>query len=89
MDKYETFSFEITLPSNADDQDEVEFCIGFRTDGNEHWDNNSGRNYLLVTSLSQRRKSQEKHKDAYAITKLEVWSQFASWNLLDTHQPYW
>lgn len=36
-DKYDTFSFEITIPDEAEEHDVIEFCIGFRTDGREHW----------------------------------------------------
>lgn len=41
---YDTFRFRLTLPvaSNI-----VEFCVRYRTDGKEFWDNNEGNNYLI------------------------------------------
>ncbi|EFN83631.1 Protein phosphatase 1 regulatory subunit 3C [Harpegnathos saltator] len=41
---YDTFRFRLTLPvaSNV-----VEFCVRYRTDGIESWDNNDGKNYLV------------------------------------------
>lgn len=41
---YDTFRFRLTLPvaSNI-----VEFCVRYRTDGQETWDNNEGKNYLV------------------------------------------
>lgn len=41
---YDTFRFRLTLPvaSNI-----VEFCVRYRTDSRESWDNNEGKNYLV------------------------------------------
>ncbi|XP_014489261.1 PREDICTED: protein phosphatase 1 regulatory subunit 3C-B [Dinoponera quadriceps] len=41
---YDTFRFRLTLPvaSNV-----IEFCVRYRTDGTESWDNNDGKNYLI------------------------------------------
>jgi protein phosphatase 1 regulatory subunit 3A/B/C/D/E len=41
---YDTFRFRLTLPvaSNV-----IEFCVRYRTDDKESWDNNEGKNYLV------------------------------------------
>lgn len=41
---YDTFRFRLTLPvaSNV-----IEFCVRYRTDGKEWWDNYDGKNYLI------------------------------------------
>lgn len=41
---YDTFRFRLTLPvaSNI-----IEFCVRYRTEGKESWDNNEGKNYLV------------------------------------------
>lgn len=41
---YDTFRFRLTLPvaSNV-----VEFCVRYRADGKESWDNNDGKNYMV------------------------------------------
>ncbi|KAK7788704.1 hypothetical protein R5R35_012387 [Gryllus longicercus] len=43
---YDTFSFRLTLPPRSR---RIEFCVCFRCeDGAEFWDNNAGKNYVLV-----------------------------------------
>ncbi|XP_037905151.1 protein phosphatase 1 regulatory subunit 3C isoform X2 [Hermetia illucens] len=41
---YDTFSFKITLPPSSK---KLEFCICFRSDGKEYWDNNNDKNYTI------------------------------------------
>lgn len=42
---FDTFSFKITLPPSSQ---RLEFCICYRADGNEYWDNNGGKNYTIT-----------------------------------------
>ncbi|KAG8222000.1 hypothetical protein J437_LFUL003380 [Ladona fulva] len=42
---YDTFSFSLKLPSKVR---RLEFCIRFRCEGSEYWDNNEGSNYVVV-----------------------------------------
>ncbi|KAJ9583776.1 hypothetical protein L9F63_021866 [Diploptera punctata] len=42
---YDTFSFRLTLPPRAK---RIEFCVCFRCEGQEFWDSNSGKNYVLI-----------------------------------------
>ncbi|KAG5307501.1 PREDICTED: protein phosphatase 1 regulatory subunit 3B-A isoform X1 [Acromyrmex echinatior] len=41
---YDTFRFRLTLPVTSN---VIEFCVRYRTDGRESWDNNEGKNYLV------------------------------------------
>lgn len=41
---YDTFRFRLTLPVESN---VIEFCVRYRTDGTEFWDNNDGKNYLI------------------------------------------
>jgi len=41
---FDTFSFKVTLPPSSK---KLEFCICFRADGQEFWDNNNGANYTI------------------------------------------
>lgn len=41
---YDTFSFKLALPPKSK---QLEFCVCFRCDGKEYWDNNNGANYQL------------------------------------------
>ncbi|CAF4922435.1 unnamed protein product, partial [Rotaria magnacalcarata] len=43
LDKFE---FNIDIPH---DVDRVDFVLRYRVNGQEHWDNNSGKNYALET----------------------------------------
>lgn len=45
---YDTFSFKLTIPPKAR---RMEFCVCFRCDGKEFWDNNGGRNYVLTKKM--------------------------------------
>jgi protein phosphatase 1 regulatory subunit 3A/B/C/D/E len=45
---YDTFSFKIPLRSRAR---KIDFCVCFRCDGNEYWDNNDGKNYTILKKL--------------------------------------
>ncbi|XP_055697719.1 protein phosphatase 1 regulatory subunit 3B [Phlebotomus papatasi] len=94
---YDTFSFRLTLPPASKT---LEFCVCFRCNGTEFWDNNDGRNYTLSKRLSDkatdpfvsfdRAKSQQKcainSGDQQGI-KVPTWSEVSSWN--QTESPYW
>lgn len=45
---YDTFSFRLTLPPKSK---KIEFCVCFRCDDTEHWDNNAGANYVLLKKV--------------------------------------
>lgn len=106
---YDTFSFRLILPPRSR---RIEFCVSFRCEGLEYWDNNSGKNYIVVKKIPdlskqnilddileapklQRNNSDTndllvKLKCADALhAKVESWSEFASWNHLETEGPYW
>ncbi|XP_066150587.1 protein phosphatase 1 regulatory subunit 3B isoform X1 [Euwallacea fornicatus] len=42
---FDTFSFKINLPLKSR---RMEFCVCFKCDGEEFWDNNNGKNYAIV-----------------------------------------
>lgn len=46
---YDTFSFKIPLCEN----DNVQFCVCFKSAQGEYWDNNDGKNYKLVKNDEQ------------------------------------
>lgn len=41
---YDTFRFRLTLPLKSNI---IEFCVRYRTDGKEYWDNNEGKNFIV------------------------------------------
>nr|CAD7407739.1 unnamed protein product [Timema poppensis] len=46
---YDTFSFRLTLPPRSRC---VEFCVCFRGETGEFWDNNGGKNYVMLKKPS-------------------------------------
>ena len=42
------FTFEIPLPSTMEKGEPFEFVAKYEVNGNEHWDNNFGKNYIVV-----------------------------------------
>jgi len=89
-DLYDRFSFEITLPEEPE-SDKLQFCIRYSSDGQEFWDNNNGRNYIIVSyrTKNKNKNSNSKTGDAYKMN-MDSWSEFASWNCAaDNLSPYW
>ncbi|CAO1434662.1 unnamed protein product [Diamesa serratosioi] len=52
---YDTFSFKLTLPPSS----QLQFCVCFKTDGNEYWDNNQGINYILTNRITPKYQENE------------------------------
>jgi protein phosphatase 1 regulatory subunit 3A/B/C/D/E len=46
---YDTFSFKLTLPPNSR---HLEFCVCYRANGQEYWDSNDCKNYILTNRHS-------------------------------------
>lgn len=59
---YDTFRFRLTLPVASH---VVEFCVRYRTDSKESWDNNEGNNYVI-------RKRQESRASAKRCDSLKT-----------------
>ncbi|CAG9789781.1 unnamed protein product [Diatraea saccharalis] len=47
---YDTFGFRLQLPVHSRRMD---FCVGYRCKGDEHWDNNRGMNYTIEKSSTR------------------------------------
>lgn len=98
---FDTFSFKINLTPKSR---RLEFCVCFKCDGKEYWDSNKGCNYVVVKkspapiyrSLSDNclynntdKKTPTNKVTDISRAKLDTWSQFASWNHLESSAPYW
>uniref|UniRef100_A0A8R1DHQ9 Protein phosphatase 1 regulatory subunit n=1 Tax=Caenorhabditis japonica TaxID=281687 RepID=A0A8R1DHQ9_CAEJA len=97
---YDTFKFEMDLPSSVEKIYQIEFCICFKANGSEYWDSNSGTNYVLHCAqptyheVPTRRGSlfgSSKYLDRDDAYKLDYndWGKFAAWKALRTDGPYW
>ncbi|XP_057319365.1 protein phosphatase 1 regulatory subunit 3C [Microplitis mediator] len=57
---YDTFKFRVTLPVTSD---KIEFCVCYRVDGQEYWDNNDEKNYVIKKRPECRRYSSSSQMD--------------------------
>uniref|UniRef100_A0A1L8DN37 Putative phosphatase regulatory subunit n=1 Tax=Nyssomyia neivai TaxID=330878 RepID=A0A1L8DN37_9DIPT len=89
---YDTFSFRLTLPPASKT---LEFCVCYRSNGKEYWDNNDGHNYTLSKRLSDKPSDtfmsfdRTKAQTIAAEQGIKVptsWSEVSSWNQTDS--PY-
>lgn len=114
---FDTFSFKIPIPVVVP-SNRIQFCIRFVSDAGEFWDNNVGKNYVIVKpvieslkfgtnrslggsnatnkftnnglSANSRRASSVKYSDLMSPgSKIDQWTDFASWNHLVNDSPYW
>lgn len=53
---FDTFSFQIPIPASAT-MNRIQFCIRFKSESGEFWDNNQGKNYVLVKADPLKNKS--------------------------------
>lgn len=51
---HDTFSFKLTLPPKSR---RIEFCVCYKCEAGEFWDNNDGRNYSLTNRVMPRQES--------------------------------
>ncbi|KAL3982669.1 putative phosphatase regulatory subunit family protein [Acanthocheilonema viteae] len=102
---YDTFSFDIELPTNGGDPNaRIEFCICYETGSSQgdakqqqYWDSNNGQNYVLTSQEASVPApslpislSFGKHDPNDAYTyEFNDWTKFAAWRNLSTDSPYW
>ncbi|XP_075222149.1 glycogen binding subunit 70E [Lycorma delicatula] len=89
---YDTFSFRITLPPKSR---LIEFCVCYRSELGEYWDNNDGKNYHIVRKNSGNNSKTKSEPITipninlrYRDNGLDPWSDFSMFG----HQnsvPYW
>ncbi|KAE9414675.1 hypothetical protein Angca_009982, partial [Angiostrongylus cantonensis] len=96
---YDTFTFELDLPTVNDKSNRLEFCICYIANGAENWDSNGGENYKMerIDKNTAPKKSVPplfgslkylNRDDAYSLSQTD-WAHFASWKSLSTDGPYW
>ncbi|XP_076354191.1 protein phosphatase 1 regulatory subunit 3B-like [Tachypleus tridentatus] len=80
---FDTFYFSVSIPDSAEKFEVVEFCVCYRCEGAEMWDNNGGTNYRIVAV-------RRKYKDPSWIQKFPVEriSEVSRWNHLIKKDPY-
>ena len=97
---FDTFSFKITLPPSSK---RLEFCICYRVNNREYWDNNDNKNYTIskrspfyYNALSpydknQTRNSCQNHLKMSTLSEALTNTQdnFAQSNSCSEPKPYW
>ncbi|XP_064600674.1 protein phosphatase 1 regulatory subunit 3B-like [Liolophura sinensis] len=87
---YDTFTFEIHVPTNYDRTKKIMFAVCFISDSKEYWDSNHGQNYEVISD--QCKPSPESKTGVTSISQVKEvgsWTEFACWNHVDTTLPYW
>ena len=81
---YDTFKFEVLIPSSWHTYHKIQFCCCFLENGREHWDNNDGYNYSIVSNLDE--VNQVRHPGGLYSPLFSFWRA----NTLDDElHPYW
>ncbi|KFM76072.1 hypothetical protein X975_08344, partial [Stegodyphus mimosarum] len=95
---YDMFSFNTKIISTAEKYDVIEFCVGFRCNSQEYWDNNGGVNYRIVAEPSKTctvptcypKETKPYKKMTFSITEnMEKFSEINSWSNFMQQRPYW
>lgn len=65
----DTFSFEVSLPSELQPQRHIQFAICYKVGGREYWDSNHGLNYAIVWSSVKRSRQEvcRHHSDSFDL----------------------
>ncbi|GAB1604902.1 protein phosphatase 1 regulatory subunit 3B-like [Argonauta hians] len=76
---FDTFTFEINVPTDFDINKRIIFAVAYKAKGKEFWDNNDSKDYIIVSSY------QENNRKPSVDFKP---SEFV-WNKTDPTIPYW
>ncbi|RUS78245.1 hypothetical protein EGW08_013984 [Elysia chlorotica] len=93
-DPYDTFSFRIDIAPSFDVTKRVQFAVCFEENGKEHWDNNNGENYCVVSenygSCDSKRSCSFSYSPRWLPEKqTESWTDFSAWRDMPCETPYY
>ncbi|XP_021341424.1 protein phosphatase 1 regulatory subunit 3B-like isoform X2 [Mizuhopecten yessoensis] len=90
---FDTFSFEIEVPTNFDRSKSIQFAVCFDAKHQQFWDSNDGINYGIVSanfeSLDDSSIPRRNQQKGDILQNVVAWTKFACWNRVDTTVPYW
>lgn len=66
---YDTFSFKLTLPPKSR---RIEFCVCYKCEGKEYWDNRGGLNYIIVKKVQNKINQSNNSDELFNIKNSEV-----------------
>lgn len=86
---YDTFSFKLTLPPKSR---RIEFCVCYKCEGKEYWDNNGGLNYVIVKKVQNKfhRSNSDEHLSVKSseVEKMHRTSSFDVIQTIDKVDPW-
>lgn len=57
-DAYDTFQFDFEIPRDDAAHQRIEFCVCYRANSQEFWDNNDGKNYEIISEALRLQRTQ-------------------------------
>lgn len=100
---FDTFSFKVAIPASSS-LSRIEFCLCYKCDSGEFWDNNKGKNFIiakrsaaaagatqdLMMMVDKNRRNGKFNFTSNALsTRLDYWTEFSCLNHLNNDSPYW
>lgn len=88
---FDTFSFQIEIPSDTDPEKSIQFAVCFKADGVENWDSNDGKNYEVTHSDWSDSRDGSRNgmaQGVFASDRRDSWSNFSGWSATQS-SPYW
>ncbi|CAG5125472.1 unnamed protein product [Candidula unifasciata] len=91
---YDTFSFKMEIPPTFDVSKKLQFAVCFEENGNQHWDNNDGVNYCIVSEHYDNYKMSTPVGPAYnprwlPEKRTDSWTEFSVWRDVEIATPYY
>lgn len=88
---YDTFAFEVSLPSSTIEAKNMQFAVCFQAGAEQFWDNNNGENYELISVAQEMGHYTPSHVDkmVFSLHHEDSWTDFSGWDGFEIADPYW
>ncbi|XP_005105568.1 protein phosphatase 1 regulatory subunit 3B [Aplysia californica] len=93
-DPYDTFSFTMEVSPTFDVSKQLQFAVCFEENGQQHWDNNDGANYCIVSEHYGQHTAMPPAGPTFnprwlPEKRTDTWAEFSVWRDVDSHGPYY
>jgi len=88
---YDTFAFEVSLPSSIIEAENMHFAVCFQAGAEQFWDSNNGENYEVISVAQEMGHYTPSHMDkmVFSLHHEDSWTAFSGWDGFETADPYW
>lgn len=89
---YDTFSFQINVPPNMDIRKTVQFAVCYTANKQQYWDNNSGKNYEIISADFRTIAKKDGRSDCVLLSpqpEVSRFGEFSVWQNAESSVPYW